>query len=231
MLAAGWFLTLVLVADQPVAKADRAYQTALTAAVQHFAREGDVENLEAILDKHPDLLTAKNPSAAGRPDPTEGYTVFEWAIERGQPEVVRSLIRRGAKVNSTPGKGYLHLESAAMDGHLGVVRVLIEHGARVNVDSGDGWTPLLWAARRGHLDVVRELVENGADLAARTAPIPEMGENMINAPPPDPSEPAKPPRIYPATPARTALQWAEAEQHSDVAEYLRQFGKVQKPAS
>jgi ankyrin repeat protein len=121
---------LLLLAGALPSPGDDPYQAALIAAVHHFARDGSLGHLEAILDKHPDLVDARESFPSGhKPLSTDGYTPLDWAAHFGHPEVAGYLLRRGAKVNAADSDGQTPLHLASKRGHLGVVRLLVEHGA------------------------------------------------------------------------------------------------------
>ena len=122
-------ILLVLASGAPSPGADP-YELALVAAVHHFAREGSLDHLKAILDKHPRLVDREEPFPPGhKPYATEGYTPLDWAAARGHLEVADYLIRRGAKVNVADGTGWTPLHLAARAGHLDLVKLLVKHGA------------------------------------------------------------------------------------------------------
>jgi len=120
------------------------------------------------------------------------WTLLAQACDAGDPEIVRSLLAAGARVNQLNSNGVpplgiavargnedvvavllrWHAESAPGDdpvgeaarkGHLAVLRVLISAGRKVDTVDEDGMTPLLWASRRGDLDSVRLLLNSGAN--------------------------------------------------------------------
>jgi hypothetical protein len=114
-------------------QADDPYQSALVAAVHHFAQKGSLDHLKAILDKHPHLVDALEPfPPRHKPLSTEGYTPLDWAASFGYEEVVGYLLRRGAKVNAADNMGWTPLHLASLHGHVDVVKRLVEHGADVN---------------------------------------------------------------------------------------------------
>ncbi len=122
-------LLLVLAGGMPPQGADP-YESALVAAVHYFAHRGNLDHLRAILDKHPELVDARETRPPGRkPDATEGYTPLDRAASGGCTAVAEYLIRRGAKVNAVDGRGWTAPHLAARDGHLDVVKLLVEHGA------------------------------------------------------------------------------------------------------
>jgi ankyrin repeat protein len=83
---------------------------------------------------------------------------------KGQEEMVRKLIARGADVNKT---GWTPLHYAASGGHVGVMRLLFEHHAFVDPESPNGTTPLMMAAQYGNAAAVKLLLEEGAVATAR----------------------------------------------------------------
>jgi ankyrin repeat protein len=124
-------LLLLLAGELPSEDADP-YESALTAAIHHFAREGNLDHLKAILEKHPRLVDATEPLPPGhKPYATEDYTPLDWAAVRGHAAVADYLIRRGAKVNPSDGAGWTPLHRAAIEGHLEVVKLLVKRGADV----------------------------------------------------------------------------------------------------
>jgi ankyrin repeat protein len=83
---------------------------------------------------------------------------------KGQLEVARKLIERGADVNK-PGWAPLHY--AATNGHLPVMELLLEQNAYIDAASPNGSTPLMMAAHYGTAAAVKLLLEAGADPTIR----------------------------------------------------------------
>jgi len=73
-------------------------------------------------------------------------------------EVVRELLKHGAKVESVEEFGRTPLLTAVFKSNVEVFRELLKHGAEVESADNFGYTPLNTAASEGHVDVVRELV-------------------------------------------------------------------------
>ncbi|WP_165247992.1 ankyrin repeat domain-containing protein [Paludisphaera soli] len=89
-----------------------------------------------------------------------GGTPLHRAAERGLPEIVLALIRRGANVDARrPEREDSPLHFAA---NAGVARALIDHGADIEARDWSDRTPLHWAAQSGHADVAGLLIESGA---------------------------------------------------------------------
>jgi len=79
---------------------------------------------------------------------------------KGQLDLARRLIERGADVNKT---GWAPLHYAATNGHGDVIRLLLEHHAYIDAESPNGTTPLMMAASYGSPVAVKILLEAGAD--------------------------------------------------------------------
>ena len=87
-------------------------------------------------------------------------TPLMMASLRGQLEVVRKLVARGADVNKT---GWAPLHYAASGGHVPVIELLLEESAYIDAASPNGTTPLMMAAMYGTPAAVKLLLEAGAD--------------------------------------------------------------------
>jgi ankyrin repeat protein/beta-lactamase regulating signal transducer with metallopeptidase domain len=84
------------------------------------------------------------------------------AARDGDLEQVKTLIARGANVNTVDKDDLTPLYWAALKGHRDVVEFLLRKGANVNcVEQGDLFTPLHGAACNAHLDMVEFLVDKG----------------------------------------------------------------------
>jgi ankyrin repeat protein len=101
----------------------------------------------------------------------DGWTPLHLACFFGQPELVQTLIERGADVNarSKNGAKNMPLHAAAAGRNLDAVRLLLEHGAGVNASQEGGWTALHAAAQNGDVEMVRLLIAAGADVKIRAS--------------------------------------------------------------
>jgi ankyrin repeat protein len=84
------------------------------------------------------------------------------ANNAGSAEIVRFLLSKGAKVDSTA------LIAAAGAGDLDMVRLLAEQGADINAATPSGDTPLHFAASVGNVAMVKLLLGKGANVNAAT---------------------------------------------------------------
>jgi ankyrin repeat protein len=75
-------------------------------------------------------------------------------------EVVRKLLKHGAKVGSADNFGYTPLYRAASNGYVEVVRELLKHGAKVESAYKPGWTPPYRAAFYDELEFIQELFKH-----------------------------------------------------------------------
>jgi cytohesin len=126
---------------------------------------GPVERLRTPLRRNPRLVGARD---------KDDRTPLHAAAVRGDPEVVRLLVERGAPVNAADRHGETALHIAAAAGRSEIVKLLLAAGADCKARAGtDHTTPLYEAAVRGHADVVGTLLahaplggsgDEGADL-------------------------------------------------------------------
>lgn len=95
--------------------------------------------------------------------PWNGYTALIHAAGEGQLELVRALLKHGAKPNYVvPDNGHTALMSGA--GFPAVVDVLLEGGAKIEVADRSGRTPAIFAGLTGCQQAVDHLKKRGADL-------------------------------------------------------------------
>lgn len=94
---------------------------------------------------------------------SSGMTLVMLAAAGGQDDLLRLLIRKGAKVNGRQKNGTTALIHAAEKNFLTTVAILLEAGAFVNVQQSSGETALMKACKRGNSDIVRLVIECGAD--------------------------------------------------------------------
>jgi uncharacterized protein len=125
----------------------------------------------------------------------DGATALHWAVQWNDADTVELLLKAGAKVDVSNDYGATPLWLAAQNGSAPLVERLLKAGANPNIGLASGETPLMTAARAGSVGAVRALVKGGAHL--------EAAESFRG---------------------QTALMWAFAENHLDVAKTLVEAG-------
>ena len=130
----------------------------------------------------------------------DGATALLWAAHWDDAEAVELLLRAGADVNAADDHGVTPLARATENASASMVARLLAAGANPNAAQANGLTPLMTAARTGSLAVVQALLARGADVDAATASTRE-----------------------------TALMWAVAGRHREVARALVERGAAVHP--
>jgi ankyrin repeat protein len=101
-------------------------------------------------------------------------TPLHWAARKGQTDMVRLLIAKGADVSaknpnvSDPYNEITPLFYAAAAGSVDIIKLLLENGAKVDEKTTKGVTPLMLAARYSRLEAVKALIKAGADEDAKS---------------------------------------------------------------
>ncbi len=121
----------------------------------------------------------------------DGSTPLLWATYSVDHELVRALLKKGAKANVTNNYGSSPLGEAVKLGDVEVVRMLLDAGADPNSPDQDGQTALMLAAHIGSVPIAEMLIKRGAAVNAV--------ENFRG---------------------QTALMWAAAENRPDVVDLL-----------
>ena len=118
-------------------------------------RDGSLKSAQVLIDwpkTNVDTRTAKD------------ETPLMLACLRGQADIARKLVARGADVNKT---GWAPLHYAATSGHVDILKMLLDQDAYIDAESPNGTTPLMMAAMYGTEQAVRFLLDAGADPAVK----------------------------------------------------------------
>ena len=92
---------------------------------------------------------------------TGNVSPLHFAVGGNHKSIVKTLIQRGANVNSIDDKGRSPLHGAAILGHVSMASLLLSHGARTDLLTKGGESPLACAAGTGNLAMVKLLLEQG----------------------------------------------------------------------
>lgn len=123
-------------------------------ALLQAASNGDLEQIEQLLDKGADLNALV----------LEGPTPLMEAAAEGHVDAVKLLLKRGAYVNLKRSHGCTALMRASQGGHIEVVRLLLNNRADVNAKDERNWTALTFASLHGHLEIAELLLDKGAKI-------------------------------------------------------------------
>src|SRR5262249_23058569 len=92
------------------------------------------------------------------------------AAMQGNRDVVKTLLKQGADVNTAQGDGMTALHWAVQKGDVELTQTLLYAGANVKATTRvGGYPPLLVASRSGNAGVVEALLASGADVNAATS--------------------------------------------------------------
>jgi ankyrin repeat protein len=91
----------------------------------------------------------------------EGTPALIWAIQKGQTEIARLLVKRGANVNSADLGGYPALIWAVAKRQKMTVEFLINRGANIYTKVRNGENALDWAQQIGETEIAQLLRDRG----------------------------------------------------------------------
>jgi len=99
----------------------------------------------------------------------KGTRTLICAAYSNNPETMKLLLDKGAKVDAENEGGYTALMAAARKGYINITQQLLAARADVNAQSKDGKTALMIAAENGHTDTVSAFLDQeGIDVNAKT---------------------------------------------------------------
>jgi uncharacterized protein len=139
---------------------------------------GDMAGTRDLLDRGADINSCvEYPVPPGEDDrkwfldpvmrlAREGATPLAVAAARGDAELVRLLLRRGANVNARTSCGRTPVRLSANRGHDETTALLLQAGAEINHGRTDDEALLAWAAA-GYPSLVGALLDQGAAVDAR----------------------------------------------------------------
>ena len=171
----------------------------LTLGAASFSRAGSgPESLADLIragNREAVLAAITSPAVDVNAKEPDGSTALLWATYKVDHELVRALLKAGAKANVTNNFGSSPLIEAVKLGDMDLVRMLLEAHADANSANQDGETALMLSASIGSMPLAQLLVDHGANVNAV--------ENFRG---------------------QTALMWAAAENHPDIVDLLLAHG-------
>ncbi len=168
----------------------------LLSAVSLGAGRDDLRLMEAVRNGDRAAVRAllKEPVEVNATE-ADGATALHWAAHRDDLELAGLLIRSGADANAANDHGVTPLTLASANGSAAMVERLLAAGGNPNAATAVGEPVLMTAARAGSVRAVRALIARGANVNAK--------------------EPTR---------GQTALMWAVALRHPEVARALIELG-------
>lgn len=107
------------------------------------------------------LETIRSLNGINSPNPVDGFTGLHFAVDSGNIEAVKTLLRVKADPNRTgpDGASPLHWAARSPDGG-DIIKCLLQHGANPNLQGKFGRAPIHIAANKGLVKNLRSLLVN-----------------------------------------------------------------------
>ena len=164
------------------------WMAALLSVASLAAAGSDLGLVEAVQKGNKEMVRSLLQQVDVNAAQADGATALVWAAHRDDLETAELLIRAGADVNAANDYGATPLLLACTNRNAAMVEKLLQAGANPNSVQPKGETVLMTCSRTGSLEAVKSLLAHGAKVDAR--------------------EPWR---------WQTALMWAIAGRHSDIA--------------
>ena len=156
---------------------DRRYRTTIPAALMRLIGREPRYNIDPATNKY-----TADPRVDGNWATRQKWNTVLWlATHRGRADIVRALVAKSARDEST---GYLQtaLMWAAEEGYKDIVESLIANGSDVNATDDFGYTALDGAVMRGEMEIAEILLRNGANGDKHAWPNAEARGSKVSLP-------------------------------------------------
>lgn len=131
--------------------------------VNHIDRTGISPLHKAVVDRNLPMVERLLLAGASTRQSSDGITSLALAVNLGDVDIAKALLKAGADVNGRTVKDYTPMLMAAAEGDLNMIHALVEAGADVNLVDHLGQSALSIAILKGNLRVVHTLLRFGAD--------------------------------------------------------------------
>ncbi|XP_067653717.1 ankyrin repeat, PH and SEC7 domain containing protein secG-like [Haliotis asinina] len=136
--------------------------------IHHACIGGDLETVKLILSQNVMYINSRG---------NESRTPLMEAAWRGQSNVVKLLVDRGANLSLVDEYSYNVLHFACMGGDLETVQLILSQNVTdINIRGNGSRTPLMEAAFWGESDVVKLLMDRGANMSL----VDKFGNNVLH---------------------------------------------------
>ena len=128
------------------------------ASLVDAAMQGNKDAVRQMLKQGADVNSAQG----------DGMTALHWAVQKGDVELVQTLLYAGANVKATTRIGsYTPLLIASKAGNAAMIETLVAGGADPNAATASGATALMLASQGGNAAAVKALIDRGVDVNAK----------------------------------------------------------------
>ena len=100
---------------------------------------------------------------------SDGTTALHWAAYRDDADLIRQLLKAGAKADVANDYGSTPMSEAAVAGNPAVIEMLVRAGANVDSPNADGQTALMVLARTSNVEAAKVVLKHRAKVNAAEA--------------------------------------------------------------
>ena len=98
------------------------------------------------------------------PPKVQEVLLMEWALNFKNAEVIETLLKADANINSRNDDGGMPIHIAASLGYLDCVKLIKNYGADINARGPRSWRPIHYAVYIESIEMVQYLLQNGAEV-------------------------------------------------------------------